>query len=297
MAVANEQIGAQAREDLALAELLAFPLLALLTVLIFRGAAALLPLAVGLVSVFGAFTVLRGVNAATPSRPRRSRRCRASAARSSRSSPRTMRARDAPRAVRAPRPPPREGAPEASARGRVVSLRPYVMRRPGLVALTTAAALLLVALPALRTQWTGIDASILPTSKSARVVQDRLEPGVSGTARTAAFAAVVSAPPGAAPRSRLRQPAGRPARDRERRSARPGRARRPGSSARRAREPMPSPPRARRSRRSERSLRRSRAWPVGGRQRTSTDQLARLTTAPLAFALLIRVTDARCCGS
>ena len=65
-AVANEQIGEQAREDLALAELLAFPLLALMTVLIFRGVAALLPLVVGAASVFGAFTVLRGVNTVFP---------------------------------------------------------------------------------------------------------------------------------------------------------------------------------------------------------------------------------------
>jgi uncharacterized membrane protein YdfJ with MMPL/SSD domain len=42
------------------------------------------------------------------------------------------------------------------------------------VAGVTALAMLLVALPTLRTQWTGVDANILPDSHSARVVSDRL---------------------------------------------------------------------------------------------------------------------------
>src|SRR5258706_15434356 len=48
------------------------------------------------------------------------------------------------------------------------------MRRPGRLALATTAALLVIALPTLRTHWTGVDASVLPTSKSARVVSDTL---------------------------------------------------------------------------------------------------------------------------
>ncbi len=60
--VAGEQVSAQAGQDLGLAELIAFPLLALISLLIFRGVAALLPLAVGGLSVLGTFVVLLGVN-------------------------------------------------------------------------------------------------------------------------------------------------------------------------------------------------------------------------------------------
>jgi len=63
-AVAQTQVGEQATTDLATAELIAFPLLALLTFLFFRGIAALLPLAVGATTVLGAFAVLRAVNEA-----------------------------------------------------------------------------------------------------------------------------------------------------------------------------------------------------------------------------------------
>jgi RND superfamily putative drug exporter len=63
-AVAQAQVGEQATTDLATAELIAFPLLALLTFLFFRGVAALLPLAVGATTVLGAFAVLRAVNEA-----------------------------------------------------------------------------------------------------------------------------------------------------------------------------------------------------------------------------------------
>ena len=61
-AVASTQVAEQATTDLATAELIAFPLLALLTFLFFRGVAALLPLAVGATTVLGAFAVLRAVN-------------------------------------------------------------------------------------------------------------------------------------------------------------------------------------------------------------------------------------------
>ncbi len=60
--VAGKEISAQATKDLGFAELLAFPLLALLAWLIFRGVAALLPVAVGAVSVLGSFVILRLVN-------------------------------------------------------------------------------------------------------------------------------------------------------------------------------------------------------------------------------------------
>ncbi len=61
-AVANEQINASVTSGLAKAELLAFPLLIILSLLFFRGRAALMPLAVGIATVLGTFLVLTGVN-------------------------------------------------------------------------------------------------------------------------------------------------------------------------------------------------------------------------------------------
>jgi uncharacterized membrane protein YdfJ with MMPL/SSD domain len=61
-AVANEQIGGSVTKDLGFAELLAFPLLVALSLLFFRGRAALMPLAVGMTTVLGTFLVLSGVN-------------------------------------------------------------------------------------------------------------------------------------------------------------------------------------------------------------------------------------------
>jgi uncharacterized membrane protein YdfJ with MMPL/SSD domain len=64
--VAGEQTGGQASSDLGVAELLAFPVLALISLLVFRGIAALLPVAVGGVSVLGTFALLRAINAVHP---------------------------------------------------------------------------------------------------------------------------------------------------------------------------------------------------------------------------------------
>jgi uncharacterized membrane protein YdfJ with MMPL/SSD domain len=61
-AVAGEQINATVTHDLGFAELLAFPLLIALSILFFRGRAALMPLAVGASTVLGTFLVLTGVN-------------------------------------------------------------------------------------------------------------------------------------------------------------------------------------------------------------------------------------------
>lgn len=60
--VAGKEVSAQAAKDLGFAELLAFPLLAIIAWLIFRGVAALLPVAVGGISVLGSFVILRLVN-------------------------------------------------------------------------------------------------------------------------------------------------------------------------------------------------------------------------------------------
>ena len=61
-AAANQQINSTVITDLGFAELLAFPLLIALSVLFFRGRAALMPLVVGVVTVLGTFLVLTGIN-------------------------------------------------------------------------------------------------------------------------------------------------------------------------------------------------------------------------------------------
>ena len=61
-AVANEQINSTVTKDLGFAELLAFPLLIALALLFFRGRAALMPLATGVVAVLGTFLALSGIN-------------------------------------------------------------------------------------------------------------------------------------------------------------------------------------------------------------------------------------------
>lgn len=65
--LANQQVGAQVQLDLGKAELMAFPILFLLSLWIFRGAvAALLPLMVGGITILGAFLGLRVVNSFVP---------------------------------------------------------------------------------------------------------------------------------------------------------------------------------------------------------------------------------------
>lgn len=65
-ATAGPEIGKRVGQDLARAELLAFPILFLLSLLVFRGVvAALLPLFVGVLTILGTFLGLRLVNEAT----------------------------------------------------------------------------------------------------------------------------------------------------------------------------------------------------------------------------------------
>jgi RND superfamily putative drug exporter len=61
-AVASRQITDTVSADLGRAEMLAFPLLLILSLLFFRGRAALLPVVVGITTVLGTFLVLSGVN-------------------------------------------------------------------------------------------------------------------------------------------------------------------------------------------------------------------------------------------
>ena len=68
---------------------------------------------------------------------------------------------------------PRAGVPNPT-ETRWARITATVLRRPGPIAAVTAARMVLVAVPTLRAQWTGVDAGILPTSHSARVVDDRL---------------------------------------------------------------------------------------------------------------------------
>ena len=68
---------------------------------------------------------------------------------------------------------PRGGVPNP-AETRWARITATVLRRPGTIAAVTAVAMVLVALPTLRAQWTGVDAGVLPASHSARAVDDRL---------------------------------------------------------------------------------------------------------------------------
>jgi uncharacterized membrane protein YdfJ with MMPL/SSD domain len=61
-AVAGEQIGSTVGADLGRAELLAFPLLLILSLIFFRGRATLMPLLTGITTVLGTFLVLRVVD-------------------------------------------------------------------------------------------------------------------------------------------------------------------------------------------------------------------------------------------
>lgn len=66
-ALAGPAVGEQVGEDIGRAELLAFPIIFALSLLFFRGfVAALLPLFVGVLTIFGTFLVLRLVNGAVP---------------------------------------------------------------------------------------------------------------------------------------------------------------------------------------------------------------------------------------
>ncbi|MEA2169298.1 MAG: hypothetical protein QOF76_2598 [Solirubrobacteraceae bacterium] len=65
-AVAGMQIGDTVGSDLGRAELFAFPLLLLLSIVFFRGRAALMPLVVGTTTVLGTFLVMLGVNGIHP---------------------------------------------------------------------------------------------------------------------------------------------------------------------------------------------------------------------------------------
>ena len=265
-AVAGQQTGSLATSSLAIAELIAFPLLVLLSLVFFRGVAALLPIAIGGFSVLGAFAVLRAINSALPLSPFAlnlviglglglaidySLFC------VSRFREELGGGGDVPSAVR--------GTMQTAGRtvlfsaitvaaamgcltvfpqrflvsmglgGLVVALvagastlvflpallmlmgrrlgkvtpgpeesgywyrlARFVMRHPGMIAALTAAALLLLAAPALGIRWSGIDASVLPTGQSARTVSDVIARDFPGADSTPVILAL-SAPTDAGP--------------------------------------------------------------------------------------------------
>jgi uncharacterized membrane protein YdfJ with MMPL/SSD domain len=243
-AVSGIQVSDQVSSDLGRAEMFAFPILALLAFVFFRGGrAAALPLIVGLVAVTGSFLALRLINgayglsiyalnvvfglglglaidfslylvsrfreelAAGREVPQAVRASMATAGRTVVFSALTVSAAmlslvvfpqqflksigiggavvaivaatgalvilPALFTVMGTKLMPRRGVTDP-AQTRWARVTAAVMRRPGTVAAITTLAMVLVALPTLRIQWTGVDASILPTSHSARVVSDRL---------------------------------------------------------------------------------------------------------------------------
>ncbi|MFA4928691.1 MAG: MMPL family transporter [Patulibacter sp.] len=242
--VAFMQVNQQAAEDLARGELLAFPILLVLALIFFRGvAAAVLPLAIGIVSVLTTFALLRVVNigielspfalnlviglglglaidyslflvarfreelGAGFEPPEAVRRTMATAGRTVIFSSVTIAAALACLCV-FPLPflysmgigglmvslvagavaltflpaafillGKRLGRvkPLPDGQGRWYATARTVMGRPGLFAVAAMALMLLLSAPALKTKWAGVDASILPTSKSARIVNDAVQ--------------------------------------------------------------------------------------------------------------------------
>jgi uncharacterized membrane protein YdfJ with MMPL/SSD domain len=264
--VSLRQTNLQATKDLGFAELLAFPLLALLAFLIFRGVAALLPLGVAITSVLGSLLALRLINAGLPlssfalnvvtglglglsidyslilvSRFReelaRGLDITAAITTTLQTAGRTVifSALTVAAAMASLTVFPlrflqsigiggavvaltaalasltilpslfvllgaRLGAtkPASTASGFWYRLARGVMRRPGIIAAATITGLLLLAVPTLSTKWTGVDASVLPTSQSSRVVSDTITRDFP-TANNAPMVLAISAPPSAGP--------------------------------------------------------------------------------------------------
>jgi RND superfamily putative drug exporter len=283
-AIANVQASEQVSEDLARAEMLAFPILFLLSLVVFRGLiAALLPLAVGITTILTTFTLIRGVNEIEPmsvfalnliiglglglaidyslfivSRFREEMHAQGNHVRAALST--TMRtagrtvffssitvAAAAASLIVFPQRflfsmgiggalvaligmvvaltllpallavlGRRIGLPrEVRDRGFWYRLSHGVMRRPGRVAVATAAILVLAGLPFARIEFTGVDAQVLPPTHSARAVDDALradfspnasqpvllavDAPASAEAEVTAYAQQLAALPGAAP--------------------------------------------------------------------------------------------------
>ncbi len=265
LAVAAPQVGTQVSEDLARAEMLAFPLLFLFSLFVFRGVvAALLPLGVGMLTVLGSFLVMRGVDTVVPmsiyalnlivglglglaidyslfvvSRFREElerqpdtsaalRRTLATAGRTVLFSSVTVAAAlaslivfpqrflysmgiggaavalmaalvsltvlPALLAVLGPRVNAlglkRWREPQSEGSGFWYRLSQAVMRRATPVAIGTSALLILMGIPFLRVEFTGVDASVLPKDASGRIVDDALKRDFPPVPSGAVFVAV-----------------------------------------------------------------------------------------------------------
>jgi uncharacterized membrane protein YdfJ with MMPL/SSD domain len=264
--VAGVQLGKQAEADLGFAEAIAFPLLAILALVIFRGVAALLPISVGGMAVLSTFLVLRLINMALPLsifavnlviglglglavdyslflvwRFRSEMRKDASTERALRATLATtgrtvlFSASTVAVALATLTVFPQRFLVSMGLGGIVVSLiaaasallivpsllvllsrrisrarppRPdggwyrlanAVMRRPALVAVGTTVLLLVIASPALGVRWSGIDATVLPASQSARVVSDTVTRDFPASSNANAILVVASAPASAEP--------------------------------------------------------------------------------------------------
>ena len=247
--MAGLQLGEQVESDLSRAELLALPILVLLSILIFGGRAALLPLIVGVTTVLGTFLVLTGLNQVyglsvfalnlviglglglaidyslflvsryreeldgrarrrppshhhahrgphrrllgghrrrRPRHPRRlpdglpavdghRRRRRRRRRRRGLAGDRAGRLRALGRQARPP-----QGARRAE--GRWYRFSHAVMRRPGAIAVATAAVMVVLAAPALRAEWTPVDGTVIPEGLSSRTVDDTLARSTAATA-------------------------------------------------------------------------------------------------------------------
>lgn len=261
-AVAGLQLGEQVEQDLSRAELLALPVLVLLSILIFGGRGAVLPLAVGVTTVLGTFLVLAGVNQVYGlsvfalnlviglglglaidytlfllSRYREElerqgatagavRTTMATAGRTVAYSAATVAVALVTLAVFpmgflrsmgiagaavavvaalsslvvAPAVFGLWGAKLARRRrtageGRWYRFSHAVMRRPGAVAVATAAVMVVLAAPALRAEWTPVDDSVVPSDLSARQVSDTLAADYPDTGSTPVTVAVLADDP------------------------------------------------------------------------------------------------------
>ena len=264
--VSQIQIGERVSEDLGRAELFAFPILLVLSLLFFRGRAALMPLIVGVTTVMGTFLILTGVNQVyglsvfalnlviglglglaidytlflvTRYREELVRQgpTAAAIATTMATAGRTVAFSAATVAVAlaallvfplgfiqsmglagatvalvaaaasliiSPAVFGLWGAKLARAssstpedEGRWYRLSHAVMRRPGAVAAATGIAMLALAAPALRAEWTPVDSSVIPTDLSSRVVADAIAEDFDGVGAGPMTIAVTAAPDGA----------------------------------------------------------------------------------------------------
>ena len=274
--VAGVQTGKQATADLGFAEAIAFPLLAILAFFIFRGVAALVPIAVGGMAVLGTFLLLRLVNDVLPlsvfalnlviglglglavdyslflvwrfreeiqqdgDAERALRVTLATTGRTILFSAATVAAALASLCVF-----PQRFLVSMGLGGAIVAIvavasallivpsllmvlsrrisrvKPAapaggwyrlargVMRHPALVAAGTTALLLVVASPTLGVHWSGIDATVLPTSQSARVVTDSIARDFPSSNDANAILVVASTPASASARPALARYASR----------------------------------------------------------------------------------------